>query len=84
MDPWTQYWDEFDRLCLSLEQRGGSDLVRSLRDSQRYVNGLTDGCWDLLERFRTISKEAENDLLLDERELIATLEISLYQALTNR
>lgn len=84
MESWNQYWDMFDKLCLSLEQRGESDLAQNLRDSQRYVNGLTDGWWDFLERFRALVVLEDKRLLPDEQKLVSTLDSTLHRALTNR
>lgn len=84
MDSWEQYWELFDKLCASLDQRGEIAIVESLRDSQRSVNGLTDGWWDFLVRFRSTVKEADKDLLPMERGIIATLDSTLHTALTKR
>lgn len=84
MDSWKEYWAMFDVLCTSLEQRGETDTMQSLRECQRYVNGLTDGWWDFLERFRSAVKYSDVSLLEHERELIATLESTLHEALTKR
>lgn len=84
MNSWQQYWEVFDALCASLEQRGKHATVQGLRDSQRYVNGLTDGWWDFLKHFRSTVKVADMELLQHERELIATLDSTLHDALTKR
>lgn len=84
MDSWKEYWAMFDVLCASLEQRGQTDTVQSLRECQRYVTGLTDGWWDFLDRFRATASVAEKLLLPTERDLIATLDSTLHRALTNR
>jgi hypothetical protein len=72
MDSWKEYWAIFDVLCSSLEQRGETDTVQSLRKCQRYVNGLTDGWWDFLDHFRATVRVAEKFLLPTERDLVAT------------
>ena len=84
MDSWEQYWEVFENLCASLEQRGESTIVQGLRDDQRYVNGLTDGWWDFLEQFRSTVKDADKNLLEYERQLVATLDSTLQKALTKR
>ena len=84
MDSRQQYWEVFDELCSSLEQRGELAVVKSLRDSQRYVNGLTDGWWDFLEHFRSAVKAVDKDVRQHERELITTLDSTLHDVLTKR
>lgn len=64
MDPkietWADYWDLFDKLCLSLIDRGRGEIASILRETQQYVNGLTDGWHEFLIRFQqTLDRNIE-------------------------
>src|SRR5690606_37423449 len=50
VESWEEYWKLFDNLCNSLNLDNKQFIVTELKDAQQYVNGLTDGWYEFLDR----------------------------------
>ena len=78
---WDDYWKIFDDLCTSLENQDKTKIVREFKEAQKYVNGLTDGWFEFLNRFKIACEENFHDLESGNREksnlLIDALSTSL-------
>jgi hypothetical protein len=78
---WNDYWKVFDDLCTSLTNQGKTEIVEEFKDAQKYVNGLTDGWFGFLEKFKTAYKDVITELKVEDKEkselLIDTLTASL-------
>ena len=70
---WNDYWKIFDKVCNSLLSRNQTEIVNSLGDAQKYVNGLTDGWHEFYNRLDLI---IDNNIeIFDEQELCDLIEL---------
>ena len=81
---WSDYWKIFDNLCLSLTNQGKTKIVQEFKEAQKYVNGLTDGWFDFLDKFKTSYQDNLNDLEIEDKEKSKLLIDALSASLKGR
>lgn len=81
---WNDYWKIFDNVCNSLISRNQTEIVDSLSDAQKYVNGLTDGWHEFYNRLNLIIDN--NIQIFNEQELRDLFELrnTLNEVLSKR
>lgn len=67
MDP-SEFWKQYELFNRSFKESNRTAISDSLEDARSYVNGMTDGWFEFLERLILISKQYPD--LLEESEKI--------------
>ena len=81
IESWTDYWKFFDKLCLTLEQNKKHEIVGELKETQKYVNGMTEGWYELLKGCEADINENRQALTKEEGEASTFLIKTLIQSL---
>jgi len=81
---WEDYWKIFDQLINLLEANNLASIISEFKDSQKYVNGLTDGWYDFKFAFeKTLTANRHN--LTEEQMFIADFLLEeVKKSLANR
>lgn len=84
IESWEEYWKLFDNLCNSLNLDNKQFIVTELKDAQQYVNGLTDGWHEFLDRLEKINTAYNKTFSHEQNNLVKKLIINLKSSLSNR
>ncbi|MBC5773883.1 hypothetical protein H8S95_07395 [Pontibacter sp. KCTC 32443] len=78
------YWDTFQEFIKKLETQKHFELVEELEDAQKYVNGLTDGWYEFLNKLKVIYDQSSHVLAKDDSDKLKYLVESIDSMLNNR
>lgn len=78
------FWLTYGNLCDSLERANKKPIADSLKEIQKYANGLTDGWFDFLNSLDKVIKDNETLLNAEEKDIAADLLFKLKKSLKNR
>ena len=81
---WEEYWNLFDSLCNSLNRDDKPFVVTELKEAQKYVNGLTDGWHEFLDRFEKVNNTYHKSFSQEQNNLAKTLLQNLKISLRDR
>lgn len=84
INEWKDYWEIFNELINSLENSNKEDVVIEFKDSQKYLNGLTDGWFDFLNAFSASVKNNINNLTQEQKDIAEFLISTLNNLLMRR
>ncbi|HAF29513.1 MAG TPA: hypothetical protein DCG75_10740 [Bacteroidales bacterium] len=60
------YWNVFEDYCEKLDKAEQFELSNNLKEAKKYINGLTDGWHDYLEKIKQIKIDHESSLKPDD------------------
>ena len=84
INEWKDYWEIFNELINSLENSNKEDVVIEFKDSQKYLNGLTDGWFDFLNALSASVKNNINNLTQEQKDIAEFLISTLNNLLMRR
>jgi len=81
---WDDYWNVFRDLCTSLSNKSKTEVVRQLKDARGYVNGLSDGWHEFLNRFKQVCSKYREQIEADDTATCNLLIQTLTESLERR
>lgn len=81
---WQDFWKIFDELIDLLQSDEKKMIIDEFKDSQKYVNGLTDGWFEFKFAFEKSLKSNRQHLTAEQNEIADFLLTTLNESLTNR
>lgn len=84
LTPWNDYWKMFDLLIDKLKRGDHGQIIRELKDAQKYVNGLTDGWHDFKIAMERTLESNKSKMTSEQVDIANNLIETLNYSLTNR
>ena len=81
---WKDYWNIFDELMELLKADKQEQIISEFINSQRYVNGLTDGWFDFKSEFEKTLSANRNKMSVDQTDIADFLIMTINKSLANR
>lgn len=81
---WQDYWKLFDELISRLNNDNKGEVAAELRDTQKYVNGLTDGWYEFKLAFEKALQSNRVNMTSEQTEIANFLIMALNKSLKSR
>lgn len=81
INTWKEYWEVYEKLCDSLNNRNRKDLSLKLDEIKLYANGTRRGYTDFLKAIQQVFNKNRDKLTKPEHQYAAALVAEMQDAL---